>query len=478
MTIVSPPPSRRQLADHVLRNDFYAFARAAFAIYKPGETFVDAWYVEALCEILTHIVYDKEYPIEDNRAVINLPPRALKSYLCSIALPLFVLGRNPSVGISVITYGEDLSRPLAEDRRKILRSSWYQRLFPGVRPMRDTTFEIHTTQGGFILATSVGGALTGRGGTIFIVDDPIKANDVYSKARRDSVNDWFQSTLLSRPDDKLHAKMILVMQRLHVDDPSGFVLRSGGGWFRFALPAIATGRKTYSLMHGGNHKREIGEVLRPDTEPPRVLEELRQGMTEAVFSAQYQQQPVPIEGGILKIRHLQHCEVPLPEPTDTIVQSWDTAFSEKQTADYSVGITLLIRGDRFYLLDLVRGRFSFPDLVNRVKATKARYPTAHILIEHSASGISLIQQLRVEGVGTIPCHSDEDKVVRAHRMTPVLEAGRIFVPARSSWLEPFVTELAAFPANASHDDQVDAFVQAINWWEARKLRPRTLFGSY
>lgn len=476
-----PLPSKRELVNYQLRNDLYAFAKQAFAICKPGEAFVGAWYVEALCEILTHIVYDKEYPTEDNRAVINLPPRGLKSFLCSIVLPVFILGRDPSTGISVITYGEDLSRPLADMRRKILRSPWYKNLFPGVRLVRDTTFEVHTDQGGFILATSVGGPLTGRGGTVFIIDDPIKASDVYSKAARDGANGWFQSTLLSRPDDKLHAKMILVMQRLHVDDPSGFVLRNGGdSWFNFALPAIATRRETYRLMYGKRHTRQIGEVLRPDTEPLHVLEELRSAMTEPVFSAQYQQQPIPLEGGILKIKHLQAYEAPpQPQASDTIVQSWDTAFSEKQTADYSVGITILIRGDRFHVLDLVRGRFGFPELVARVKATKARYPSAHILIEHSASGISLIQQLRAENLSAIASRSEDDKVVRAHRMTPVLEADRIFVPAKAPWRDAFIAELAAFPANGSHDDQVDALVQAINWWEAKKLRrSTTLFGSY
>lgn len=474
-------PSKRELVNYQLRNDLYAFTRQAFAICKPGETFVDAWYVETLCELLTYIVYHKEGPTEDNKFVINLPPRGLKSFLCSIVLPVFILGRDPSTGISVITYGEDLSRPLADMRRKILSSPWYKGLFPGVRLVRDTIFEVHTDRGGSIVATSVGGSLTGRGGTVFIIDDPIKASDVYSKASRDSTNAWFQSTLLSRPDDKLHAKMILVMQRLHVDDPSGFVLRNGGrSWHKFALPAIATRGEAYPLMYGRTYIREMGEVLRPDAEPLHVLEDLRQAMTEPVFSAQYQQKPIPLEGGILKIKHLQSYQAPpQPQASDTIVQSWDTAFSEKQTADYSVGITVLIRDDRFYILDLVRGRFGFPDLVGKVKATNARYRSAHILIEHSASGISLIQQLKAENLNPIASRSEDDKVVRAHRMTPVLEADRIFLPTKAPWRDAFIAELAAFPSNGSHDDQVDAFVQAINWWEARKLRrSTTLFGYY
>lgn len=472
-------PFEREMVDYVLRNDIHAFAQAMFPIYKPGGVFEDHWYVQAICSALDTLMDSELYPAEDNRAVINLPPRTLKSYLCSIILPLFFLGRNPAAGITVITYGEELSRPLAEARRKIRNSDLYKRLFPNVRITRDTAQELQTHQGGFILSTSVGGPLTGRGGDLFVIDDPIKAADAYSKAIRDRTNDWFPNTLLSRPDNKAHGKILLVMQRLHVDDLTSIV-RKTGGFFSLVIPAIATKRTTYRLMHEQQYTREIGEVLRPDAEPLDMLENLRQQMTEPVFSAQYQQEPIPAEGGILKINHLKrYQEPPLPREADTILQSWDTAFSERETADYSVGTTWLIRGDHYYLLDLVRGRFSFPELMKRVRATKQRWPTAHIVVEGAASGISLRQQLDAVGIGSIAFQPTEDKVARAHRITPVLEAGRIFVPDNASWLDAFITELAAFPDNGSHDDQVDSFCQAINWWETRKLRqPTTLFGSY
>lgn len=114
----------------------------------------------------------------------------------------------------------------------------------------------------------------------------------------------------------------------------------------------------------------------------------------------------------------------------------------------------------------------FPELMRRVKAAKARYPTAHIIVEDSASGISLRQQLQADGLGAIAAQSTEDKVVCAHRITPILEADRIFVPARAPWLDELINELAAFPGNGTHNDQVDSFCQAINWWEQRKLRRR------
>lgn len=353
MIETSTLPSRRELADYVLRNDIHAFARAMFPIYKPGTPLVDAWYIEAICCTLDIVMDSKLYPNDDNRCIINLPPRALKSYLCSVIFPLFFLARNPAACITVITYGEELSRPLAEQRRKILRSPLYRRLFPKVRLVRETAQEINTDQGGYILATSVLGPLTGRGGDLFVIDDPLKAGDAYSRTRRENVNDWFRNTLLARPDDKARAKILLVMQRLHVDDPCRLLLNTDE-FFQLAIPAIATKPETYELMHGGTYTREIGEVLRPDAEPLELLESMRREMTDAVFSAQYQQQPVPVEGGILKIRHLQRYQAPpILQPTDAVLQSWDTAFSEKETADYSVGTTWLVRKDHYYLLDVV-----------------------------------------------------------------------------------------------------------------------------
>lgn len=477
---VLPPIDERRLFDHLAREDFYFFVQCVFSFLHPGEPFVPSLVVEAICSELCWMMDPRRRrPEEGNKLIINCPPRSLKSLICSVAYPLFVLGHNPRRKIMSITYGDELTRDLADLRRRVLEAPFYRRLFPHLIFSKNTVSKIRTSHGGYIIGTSVGGTLTGRGADEFIVDDPIKAADALSRAKRESTNNWLGSTLASRPNNKRKARIILVMQRLHVEDPTGSLMATGQ-YNCLCIPAIAEDEETLSLMYGRDYTRLPGEVLDPVREPLPVLESLRQVMTDSVFAAQYQQQPVPPEGGLFKVRHFQRYDVaPYQRERDTVVISWDTAFTEGERADYSVGTTWLIQGDRYYLLDLVRERLGFPALQAAVVAAKKRYPGSHILVEKAGSGTSLWQSLKDQKVHVIPIKVDTDKVVRAHQVTPVLEADRIYLPHAAPWLDAFINEVAAFPGNTTHDDQVDSFCQAINWWEARKLRRSiTLFGYY
>lgn len=464
-----PPIDERRLFNHLAREDFYFFVQLVFSFLHPGEPFVASLVVEAICSELCWMM-GPHLRDEDNKLIINCPPRSLKSLICSVAYPLFVLGRNPRRKIMSITYGDELTRDLADLRRRVVEAPFYRGLFPHLICTKSTVSEIRTSRGGYILGTSVGGTLTGRGADEFIVDDPIKAADALSRAKRESTNNWLGSTLASRPNNKRKARIILVMQRLHVDDPTG-ALMATGQYRCLSIPAIAECEETLSLMYDRDYTRSPGEVLDPVREPLDVLESLRQVMTDAIFAAQYQQRPVPPEGGLFKIRHFQRYDVaPYQQEHDTVVISWDTAFTEGERADYSVGTTWLIQGDRYYLLDLVRERLGFPALQAAVLAAKRRYPGAHILVEKAGSGTSLWQSLKDQKVHVIPVKVDTDKVARAHQVTPVLEADRIYLPRSAPWLDAFIDEIAAFPGNTTHDDQVDSFCQAINWWETKKLR--------
>lgn len=469
-----------RLLDYYAREDFYLFVKRVFEEVKPGATFVPSLAVESMCAELTHLMDpNRPDPEEDNKVIFNLPPRHLKSIVCSVAYPLFVLGHDPAQTIFSITYGDELTRELAEMRRRVAEAPWYRRLFPKLIITRSTINELRTSRRGYIIGSSIAGANTGRGANHYIIDDPIKAADVYSKAKRDAVNEWFKNTLVSRPDNKLHARMIVVMQRLHVDDPSGVLIRTGQ-WYRRSYAAIAEHNHEIELMYGRTHKRLAGEALDPIREPLHVLEGLRAAMSEDVFSAQYQQRPIPPEGGIFKVKHFQRYDAaPRPASGDTVLISWDTALTETDRSDYTVGTVWLVRDDRFYLLELTRNRLGFPALQQAVLDARARFPMAHVLVEDAGSGKSLWQNLRHQGVDVIAVKVENDKIMRAHQATPVLEAGRIWLPRRAPWLDAFVAEVAAFPVNSSHDDQIDSMVHAINWWEKRKLtRRHTLFGTW
>ena len=227
--------SKRAVLDAILRSDLYAFTQKVFPIVSGGDAFMPNWHIEAITCALDEVMRG-----ESNRLIINVPPRSLKSICTSVAFPVFVLGHDPTRRIICVSYAAGLAGKHANDRRAVMRSPFYQRLFPGTRisAVKDTELEIMTTARGFCYATSVGGTLTGRGGNLIIIDDPMKPQDAYSDIARENEKQWYANTLLTRLDNKADDAIIVVMQRLHVDDLTGHLLEQYG-WGLLNLPAIA-----------------------------------------------------------------------------------------------------------------------------------------------------------------------------------------------------------------------------------------------
>src|SRR5829696_10301962 len=261
----------RALLDALLRAEFPAFLRRCFLTLHPTGRFLQNWHIDALAY---HLELVRTGQIR--RLIVNMPPRSLKSMACSVAFPAFVLGHDPSKRLIAVSYGSDLAIKLSNDCRAILSSNWYQRLFRGTRisRLKNTESEIVTTRQGFRLATSVGGTLTGRGGDIVIIDDPTKPQDAYSHTKRVAANDWFDNTLLSRLDDKQNDAIVVVMQRLHPEDLTGKLLRSGG-WTLLNLAAIAEQEEDIQIGEDCRHHRRVGDALHPEREPIELLNELR-----------------------------------------------------------------------------------------------------------------------------------------------------------------------------------------------------------
>jgi len=306
----------------LLRTNFIAFVEKVFATLSPGQTFVPEWYIEALAYQLERMRRG-----EIRRLIINMPPRSLKSIVISVALPAFLLGHDPTLRIICVSYSADLAKKLSNDFRAIIESSWYRAAFPGTRigPYKNSETEIEFTQRGFRLATSVGGTLTGRGGDLIIVDDPLKPDDAFSDLKRSEVNHFFTNTLLSRLDDKRTGAIVVVMQRLHVDDLTGFLLSSSDEWEVLSLPAIAEIDERIRLLGGRIHLRKAGEAL-SEREPLEVLNNLKRAMGGDAFSAQYQQAPVPPGGAMVKrVWIKRYTELPPASERLRILQSWDTA---------------------------------------------------------------------------------------------------------------------------------------------------------
>jgi len=448
----------------ILRTDFLAFACKFFTQLHSDTKFLQNWHHEALCFQLDQILAG-----QNTRLIINLPPRSLKSFFVSVAFPAFALAKKPNLKIVCASYSQELAAKHASDFRRIVESTSYRSLFQIDQPLKSTEAEYQTAAGGFRYATSVGGTLTGRGGDIIIVDDPLNAAEALSKASRERVNTWFTGTLLSRLDNKQTGAVVVVMQRLHQEDLSGFLLDQGD-WKQIKFPAIAPDSIQVPLSSTRTHRWNKGAPLDERREPVAVLNAHRASIGTDSFNSQYFQEPVPETGNMLKKDWIRDVEsLPQPQPDDEIVQSWDTAQKATDTSDFSVCLTFRIRNkNEYYLLDIFRDRLEFPELAKLVVSHAQKFQADSILIEDHGSGTSLIQDAKRRGLqGVVGHRPSSDKASRMQAQTPKLESGSLFLPKSAPWRDDFLFEYKAFP-KGRHDDQIDALSQFLQWRQNRE----------
>jgi predicted phage terminase large subunit-like protein len=447
------------LLDAILRSDFESFLRRCLMTLNPGMPYLSNWHIKAIAYQLERIRRG-----EINRLIINLPPRYLKSLMVSVAFPAFLLGQEPWHRIFAISYGAELSSKHARDFRSIVSSRWYCRTFPKMKVERCLDEEVTTSLKGFRKATSVDGPLTGLGGNIFIIDDPQKPLDALSEARRNRLNQWVTNTLMSRLDNKETGAIIVVMQRVHMDDLSGFLSSDSPDWEVLSLPAIADAEERIQIGDNAFHHRQVCQALHPDHESLETLRKLQQTLGPDDFSAQYQQQPVPPGGNMILREWLRYYET-LPERTyrSKIIQSWDTAAKDGAQNDYSVCTTWLIHESNYYLLHLVRARFDYPRLRRTAIELAELYKPSVVLIEDASTGIALAQELGQVLRGPVePVSVERDKAGRMYVQQQKFYAGLVHFPKGASFLPELAAELLAFPKGKT-DDQVDSISQALSY---------------
>ncbi|GAB5504389.1 phage terminase large subunit [Pyruvatibacter sp.] len=443
------------LLNSVLSLDFLAFVEKCFdQLHGPGR-FVPGAHIN----VVTHHV-ERAIAGEHKRLLINMPPRHLKSFIVSVCLPAFLLGKSPGKKIILATYGEKLSVEHASKTRAIMSSGWYREVFPktNVAPNTSNTM-LRTTQNGYLFATSVDGPGTGFGADVILVDDLAKADA--SPAERDKANKWFEVTLATRFDDPKQGVTIVAMHRTHTDDLSGYLLAQTN-WTHLKLSAIATASQSLAMGTGSKFTRNIGDALHPERMTGADIEVQRATLIPSVFAAQYQQEP-DAESEALFDRKWFHDipEVMNLNNYDYIVHSWDAASGEAATASFSVCTVWGILGDRCDLIHVYRKRVNYTRL--RVAALKLvrRYPPTHIVIENASSGRALLSDLMnlFDGriIAAVPTRG---KTERAEEILDLLYAHGINYPKHAPWANDFLQEVLAFPAGF-HDDQVDSLTQFL-----------------
>jgi predicted phage terminase large subunit-like protein len=448
---------QQDLINAVLRSDFKSFLHRSVRTLNPGVTFLLNWHIDAIAYQLERVRKG-----EVTRLIINLPPRYLKSLTVSVAFPAFLLGHDPRKKIFGISYGTELSAKHASDFRSIVQSAWYRRAFPNMLVARAADSDVYTTKRGFRRSTSVSAALTGFGGDIFIIDDPQKPVDAQSEVSRNAINQWFSNTLRSRLDNKATGVIIIVMQRVHLNDLTGYLLENPGEWTVLSLPAIADVDEQIPTGLDKFHTRRAGEALHPEYETLSTLEKLRTEIGTEVFAAQYQQSPVPPGGAMIRREWLRYYDTaPERRYPAKVIQSWDTAAKDGAQNDWGVCTTWIKADKHFYLLDVTRGRYEYPRLRETAIALADRFKPHKILIEDASTGTALAQELRQAGaysVKAVPI--DRDKMGRLYLQQAKFEAGLVLFPKGAKFLGELEAELLMFP-QARHDDIVDSITQAL-----------------
>ena len=394
---------------------------------------------------------------EIDRLIVNMPPRHSKSELASYLMPAWFLGRNPKLKIIQATHNTELAVRFGRKVRDLIDSEEYAHIFPDTDLKADSKAagRWETSAGGEYFAAGVGAAVTGRGADLFIIDDPHSEQDALSEGRLDEAYEWYTSG----PRQRLQpgGKIIVVMTRWGLRDLTGRLIKSQGSdvlsdkWEVVEFPAILPSENP----------------LWPEFWKKDDLLKVKASLPVQKWGAQWQQQPTAEEGAIVKKEWWKiWTKEDVPE-VDYIIQSYDTAFSKKESADYSAITTWGIfrseetGADNIILMDARRGRWNFPELKEKALEEYDYWEPDMMIVEAKASGMPLTDELRRTGIPIMNYTPSKgrDKVTRMHTVAPLFEAGMVWAPEKH-FAEEVIDECMAFP-NGEHDDYVDSMTMAL-----------------
>lgn len=456
------------------KEDFLTFVRLM------APTIVSDWRMGRHIELISNRLKQLESG-EIRRLMVFLPPRSSKSVICSKLFPAWYIGRNPEHEILTVSHSDQLSSDFGRSVRDIVNTEKFSDIFKGVSLRSDVRAagKWKTTQNGTYYAAGVRSQIAGRGAHVAILDDVMSEEDSYSEAGRRYVKEWYPAGLRTRIMP--NGSIVIINTRYHYDDLCGWLLKQQQEmdeyetipWEVIRIPAWLDEEAAdmLGMEEGSSYFPEwkTNEVLKIDEN------EIKASNGSRYWNSLYMQDPTPEEGGLIKKQWLQDWTENDPPPCDFVIQTYDTAFSTKTTADYSViqtwGIFSMYEHDEdgqeefvsnLILLGNIRERFEYPDLRRKAHELYNRHRPDVCIIEKKASGQSLLQDMRRSGLPVQEYVPDRDKVSRVYSASPLIESGRVWIPVGKKWSDELVDELLKFP-NAAHDDQVDALVMAIHY---------------
>jgi predicted phage terminase large subunit-like protein len=441
----------------LMRSNLLAFAMKAFRGMNSGKM-PDDPYLEVLADRVASMFVGKT-----RRLIVNLPPRHFKTWIGSICLSAWVLGRDPSAKILILTYGQELADRIAHGVRAIMRSDWYREAFEHTRlsKTRAKLVDFKTTRGGGVRSVSIKGGVTGHGADLIIVDDPIEIKDCDNLEELERVNELFDNEIVSRLDSPKHGRIIIVAHRVNEQDLSGHLLQQGG-WKHLKLPLIAPRARTYKFDDARVWKRRRGDLLRPGAFTRRDVE-LLQGSKRPGFAILQQQS---VDGTQLRIRRdhfTTFMSNTVPMSQSGVVLSIDPGQKGGPAHSYSVIQAWLPCGSKHLLLQQWREQTTYTEVRSAVYRFIKRYHPSVVLIEDTNQGPALLSEIRPRPDMVVRAISPlGDKIERVRRHLGAIRSGCVQLPGDAAWRESFVVEFTLFP-NAGYDDQVDAAAQYLEW---------------
>tara|TARA_R110000772_G_scaffold51984_4_gene119348 strand:+ start:683 stop:2389 length:1707 start_codon:yes stop_codon:yes gene_type:complete len=450
--------------------DFLTFVRKEAPKLVPD--FKMGRHIQVLCHKLQQVVDG-----DCKRLMVFLPPRSSKSVICSKLFPAWYIGRNPSHEIMSVSHSDQLASDFGRSVRDIVNSEDFDRMFSGVKLRSDVKAagKWKTNKNGSYYAAGVRSQIAGRGAHIALLDDVMSEEDAISESGRRYIKEWYPSGLRTRVMP--NGAIIIINTRYHFDDICGWLLKQQeeidmkNKWDVIRIPAWLD-EEAAKLLN-----LPIGSSYFPEWKPKEVLEideqEIKASNGSRYWNALYMQDPQPDAGGIIKKKWFQIWEDEEPPPCDFIIQTYDTAFSTKSTADNSViqtwGIFSSMETDpttgrehaegNLILLSNMYGRYEYPELRRLAQDMYQDYKPDVCIVEKKASGQSLIQDMRRSKLPVLEYMPDRDKVSRVYAASPFLEAGKVWIPD-TEWSQALFDESIQFP-NAAHDDMVDCMTMAI-----------------
>ena len=392
-----------------------------------------------------------------SRIIVNMPPRHTKSEFASYLLPAWLIGKNPALKIIQTTHTAELAVRFGRKVRNLMEMKEYQDVFPDVELKADSKAagRWETEQGGEYYAAGVGGAITGRGADLLIIDDPHSEQDALSETAMENAYEWYTSG----PRQRLQpgGSIVVVMTRWSLKDLTGKLIKAQASdvmsdqWDIVEFPAILPS----------------DNVLWPEFWKKEELLKVKASLSVGKWNAQWQQNPTAEEGAIIKKEWWNVWEKEAVPPVDYIMQSYDTAFSKKETADYSAITTWGIfqpeegGSDHIILLDAQRGRWNFPELKDTALQEYNYWEPDMVIVEAKATGTPLTDELRNMGIPVVNYtpSKGKDKHTRMHMVAPIFESGKVWAPEKK-FAEDLIEECAAFP-HGEHDDYCDSMSMAL-----------------